>query len=280
MFQQQRSNRNTRRRRYSSDYGSVTGMKMTGVLGVITNPKLFLGAMVLMGVAMLFSVIPGISTGRNNTTSNGQVHQAGEVADKPADSGTPADASQPQAQLTPTTKRYDTPPSMVIDPSKSYIATIKTTKGDIQVKLDPQAAPESVNSFVFLANDGYYNNTPFMELVKNSDGSKFVAQAGDPTCESGASCQALGTPGYSIKKETTDLPFDKGAVGMGGSSPTSNGGQFFISFGRYPALDGKYTIFGQVVSGQDVLDQLQLLDLTQADPGQADSIISISITAS
>jgi cyclophilin family peptidyl-prolyl cis-trans isomerase len=160
------------------------------------------------------------------------------------------------------------------------MSTIKTSKGDIQVKLDPKDAPQTVNSFVFLAKDGYYNNTPFMELVKNQDGSKFVAQTGDPTCESGASCQALGTPGYSIAKETTNVPFDRGSVGMGGSSPTSNGGQFFISYGRYPALDGKYTIFGQVISGQEVLDKLSLLDLTQANPGEADTIISISITAS
>lgn len=279
MFQQQRSNRGNRRRRYTADYHNVSGMKMTGLMGLITNPKLFVGAMVLMGGAMLFSVIPGISTGTTSSTnSNGQVHQAGEVADKPADQTD--STAQPEAQITPTTKRYDSPPSTIIDPAMSYVATIKTSRGDIQIKLDPKGAPQAVNSFVFLAKDGYYNNTPFMQLVKNSDGSKFVAQAGDPTCKSGASCQALGTPGYHIDKETTTLPFDKGAVGMGGSSPTSNGGQFFISYGDYPALNGKYTIFGQVVAGQDVLDKISLLDLTQADPGQADMIVSIDITAS
>ncbi len=279
MFQQQRSNRGNRRRRYDSDYHSVGSMKMTGLLGFITNPKLFVGAMVLMGAAMLLSVLPGFSTGRNTTASNGQIHQAGEVADKPADAAS-TDPSQPQAVKTPVSKRYDTPPSTTINPAKAYVATIKTTKGDIQIKLDPKDAPQSVNSFVFLANEGYYNNTPFMELVKNTDGSKFVAQAGDPTCKSGGLCQALGTPGYSIDKETTNLPFAKGSVGMGGTSPTSNGGQFFISYADYPALNGKYTIFGQVVSGQDVLDKLNLLDLTQSDPGQSDSIISVSVTES
>jgi cyclophilin family peptidyl-prolyl cis-trans isomerase len=237
--------------------------------------------MLLMGAAMLMAILPGFSTStRSSTSSNGQVHQAGEVADQPADQTDASGTPQPAAQTTPTTKRYDTPPSLSVDPSKRYVATIKTTQGDIQVELDPKDAPETVNSFVFLAKEGYYNNTPFMQLVKNTDGSKFVAQAGDPTCRSGALCQALGTPGYSIKKETTTLPFDKGSVGMGGSSPTSNGGQFFISYGRYASLDGKYTIFGRVISGMDVLDKINLLDLTQTDPGQADTIISVSITAS
>jgi cyclophilin family peptidyl-prolyl cis-trans isomerase len=278
---QQPSNRRSRRRRYNADYHNVTGMRLPGLLGVITNPKLFLGAMIVMGISMLFAILPGFSTGGNtNTASNGQVHQANELPDQPL--GTPdANATgTPQAQATPTAvvKRYDTPPSMAIDPSKQYIATIKTAKGDIKIQLDAKDAPQTVNSFVFLARQGYYNDTPFMQLVKNNDGSKFVAQAGDPTCHSGTPCQALGTPGYSIPKETTPLPFSRGAVGMGGSSPTSNGGQFFISFGDYPALNGKYTIFGQVIAGQDVLDKLSLMDLTQADPGQADTILSIDIT--
>jgi cyclophilin family peptidyl-prolyl cis-trans isomerase len=106
----------------------------------------------------------------------------------------------------------------------------------------------------------------------NPDGSRFVAQTGDPTAT------GLGTPGYSIDKETTDHPFDRGAVGMGGSSPTSNGGQFFISYGDYPALDGKYTIFGRVTSGLDVLDQLSLLDSSGGNA--ADSILSVEIDES
>ena len=128
---------------------------------------------------------------------------------------------------------------------------------------------------MFLARDGYYNGTPFMELVRDQNGSKFYAQAGDPT-ETG-----LGTPGFSIRKESTSRPFARGAVGMGGSSSTSNGGQFFISFGDYPALTGKYTIFGQVVSGLDVLDRISLLDVRGGgSSSSADEIVSVEITES
>lgn len=273
---QQRSNRRARRRRYDANYSDITKMKLTGALGVLTNPKLFIAAMIVMGIAMLLSVLPGVSTGRTQTDSDGRIRQANELPDEPPAS---VDAtSEPQTSLTPTVKRYDSPPGIVIDPQKRYVATVRTSDGDFRIELDPGQAPETVNSFVFLAREGYYNDTPFMQVTKNQDGSRFVAQAGDPTCRSGAFCQALGTPGYSIKKETTALPFAKGAVGMGGSSPTSNGGQFFISFGDYPALNGKYTIFGRVISGMEVVDRLSLLDLTQADAGQADTIVSVEIS--
>ncbi len=273
---QQPSNRRNRRRRYDSNYNDVTKLKLTGALGLITNPKLFLGAMVLMGLAMLLSVLPGFSTGNRSTGDNGRIQQAGEIEDKPPEA-TDAATPQPSTSTAPTVKRYDTPPSQKVDVTKKYLATVKTSQGEFQIELDPKQAPETVNSFVFLAQEGYYNNTPFMELVKNQDGSKFVAQAGDPTCKAGGACQALGSPGYSIRKETTALPFATGAVGMGGSSPTSNGGQFFISYGDYPALNGKYTIFGRVTSGMDVVNKLSLLDLTQSDSGQADMIISVDI---
>ena len=276
MTNRQPSNRRVRRRP-SAGYTDITRTKLSGFLGIVTNPKIFVFAMLLMGSAMLLSVLPGVSTGGGTTTSSyGQIHQAGELEDVPLT--TPEAGEQPQSTPAPAVKRYDTPPGAKIDPAKRYVATVQTSKGDFQIELDPKQAPETVNSFVFLAREGYYNNTPFMQLVKNQDGSKFVAQAGDPTCKSDVACQALGTPGYSIKKETTTLPFAKGAVGMGGSSPTSNGGQFFVSFGDYPALNGKYTIFGRVISGMEVVDRLSLLDLTQTDAGQADTIISVSIT--
>jgi cyclophilin family peptidyl-prolyl cis-trans isomerase len=200
--------------------------------------------------------------------------QANEAADVPAETTTPG-AEGPNATPVPTVKRYTAPPPMTIDTSKTYTATVNTTAGTMQIKLDPKAAPQAVNAFVFLANDGYYNNTQFMELVKAPDGSKFYAQAGDPTAT------GLGTPGFSVPKETTDLPFDRGAIGMGGTAENSNGGQFFISFGDYPALNGKYTVFGQVTSGLDVLDKITLLDLTdRANPGTGDKIVSITITES
>jgi cyclophilin family peptidyl-prolyl cis-trans isomerase len=172
-------------------------------------------------------------------------------------------------------KRYTYAPALAIDTTKTYNATITTNKGVIEMELYPDAAPQAVNAFVFLAQDGYYDGTTFLELVKDQSGSKFYTQAGDPTKT------GLGTPGFSIKKELTTRPFARGAVGMGGSSSTSNGGQFFISFGDYPALNGKYTIFGQVTSGLDVLDKLTLLNVTDASGGSStgDTIESIEIVA-
>ncbi|HXH20648.1 MAG TPA: peptidylprolyl isomerase [Dehalococcoidia bacterium] len=276
MMNRQPANRRARRRAPRS-YTDVRRAELPGLLGVITNPKVFVVAMVVMGLSMLLSVLP-LGIGGAQPTDDGQIHQAGELEDKPIVSAD--ETPQPQVSTTPTVKRYDSPPSLHIDPSKRYVATVKTSKGDFQIELDPSQAPETVNSFVFLAREGYYNNTPFMQLARDQSGGKFVAQAGDPTCKPGVLCQALGTPGYSIRKETTSLPFSRGAVGMGGSSPTSNGGQFFISFGDYPALNGKYTIFGRVISGMDVVDRLTLLDLTQGEPGPADTIISVEIAES
>jgi len=248
---------------------------MPGILHYLTNPKVFAALGIVFALAIVFSLLNGFF--RSSRSTPGTIHQAGELEDKPP-TEVPADVAgtpQPAAALTPTVKRYDSAPSLTIDAGRTYVATIKTSKGDIQIQLDPKAAPEAVNSFLFLAKEGYYNNTPFMQLVTNQDGSRFVAQAGDPTRT------GLGSPGYSIKKESTSAPFARGAVGMGGSSPTSNGGQFFISYGDYPALKDKYTIFGSVLSGMDVVDKINLLDLTKRDAGASgDTIISVEIRES
>jgi peptidyl-prolyl cis-trans isomerase B (cyclophilin B) len=239
-------------------------------VGFITNPKVF----AVMGMIFAGGIVLGLVAGALNptgTTDSGPPTQGNEAEDKPVDDGNAA--ATPEASVpTPTVKRFDSAPAMAIDGGRRYFATLKTEKGDIRIELLAAEAPESVNSFVFLAREGYYNNTPFMQLVANEDGSRFVTQAGDPTGT------GLATPGYSIKKEPSSQPFAKGAVGMGGSSPTSNGGQFFISYGDYPALNGKYTIFGRVVSGQDVLDQLDLLEVSnRSRDSQSDKIISVVI---
>jgi cyclophilin family peptidyl-prolyl cis-trans isomerase len=262
-------NRRARRERTPDEYRTDPyKLDLPGPLRVLTNQKVFVTMGLVFGIAILASLFSGV-VGRNSS-SGSSTGQMNELADVPRDEEGKATASD----VAPVTiKRYTKQPDQVIDTSKTYTATITTSKGDIQMKLYPSEAPEAVNAFVFLARDGYYNGTPFMELVKDASGGKFYAQAGDPTRT------GLGTPGFSVKKEQTDLPFAKGAVGMGGSSSTSNGGQFFISFGDYPSLTGKYTIFGQVTAGTDVLDKLSLLDV-RSDPGfsGADEIKSITIT--
>jgi cyclophilin family peptidyl-prolyl cis-trans isomerase len=272
--------RNTRpqprrvRRASRTDEGSRIDpykVQLPGPLAILTNPKVFITIGIAMAAAIIFSLFPVFTS--QPTTGDSPISQMNELPDVPRDQ---ADGSTAPAAATPTNiKRYSQAPAMAIDTSKRYVATISTAKGDIQVELYPDQAPEAVNAFVFLAKDGFYDGTPFMELVKNPDGSKFYTQAGDPTRT------GLGSPGFSVRKEQTTRPFARGAVGMGGSSANSNGGQFFISFGNYPALDGKYTIFGQVVSGLDILDRITLLDLTNdGSPGPSDLIQSVSISES
>jgi peptidyl-prolyl cis-trans isomerase B (cyclophilin B) len=275
MNQQQHDPRRVRRQRTGVTRADYTKLDLPGPLRWISNPKLFLAFGLLVGGIMVLSLASGVLFG--NTTSTGEtgrVQQANEAPDAPPDQATAEGTPAAAPTAAPVAKRYTVAPAAAIDTSKRYLATIKTPKGDIQMELYPDAAPEAVNAFVFLAKDGYYNGTPFMELAKGPDGSRFYAQAGDPTRT------GLGTPGFSVRKEQTNRPFTKGAVGMGGTAENSNGGQFFISYGDYPTLNGKYTIFGQVVSGMDVLDKLALLDLTQrggtTSPG--DEIQAVAIT--
>ncbi len=249
-------------------------MDLPGPLRIMTNPKVFIAlGLIFVGALTLslFSGMIGLNTTPNNSDS--PVAQANELPDAPRENDTNADGSPADPTPVPV-KRYAAAPAQSIDTTHTYNAKITTPKGVIEMVLYPDQAPQAVNAFVFLAKDGYYTGTPFMELVKDQNGGKFYAQAGDPTKT------GLGSPGFSVKKEQTTRPFAKGAVGMGGSSTTSNGGQFFISFGDYPALNGKYTIFGQVISGMDVLDRLTLLNVTDAATGDAtgDTIQSIEIT--
>jgi cyclophilin family peptidyl-prolyl cis-trans isomerase/protein-disulfide isomerase len=159
-------------------------------------------------------------------------------------------------------------PPMQIDPAKQYIATLKTDKGDVKLELLADKAPMAVNSFVFLSRQGYFNNVTFHRVLEN-----FVAQSGDP------SGTGFGGPGYSFKNEISDLKFDQaGMVGMANSGPDTNGSQFFITFAPVPDLDGKYTIFAQVIEGMDTLQKL-----TPRNPAQTlnlppgDKILSVEI---
>jgi len=139
-------------------------------------------------------------------------------------------------------------PPMTVDPSKTYTATLHTEKGDIVIDLYADKAPWAVNSFIYLAENHWYDNSGFFRVIPG-----FVAQAGDP------SNSGLGNPGYSFSDEMTPtLHFDKpGVVGMANAGSNSNGSQFFITYAAAPSLDGRYTIFGQVTSGMEVLSTLR-----------------------
>ncbi|MFC2054152.1 peptidylprolyl isomerase [Chloroflexota bacterium] len=157
----------------------------------------------------------------------------------------------------------------MIDQTKEYVATIETEKGDITIELYAEEAPLAVNSFIFLVQDGWYDNVTFHRVVPG-----FVAQGGDP------SGTGMGGPGYVFDNEVSpDLKFDQpGLLGMANSGPGTNGSQFFITYTSVPHLDGSYTIFGRVISGMDVVESLTPRDPSvSSDLPPGDMILSIKI---
>lgn len=178
------------------------------------------------------------------------------------------------AAATPTqeavVQHYDAAPPMTIDASKQYLATFKMAKGgEFVIQLFADKAPVTVNNFVFLAQQGYYNGTTFHRVL---DG--FMAQGGDPTGS------GMGGPGYQFEDEfSPDLSFDRpGLLAMANAGPNTNGSQFFITYAPTPHLTGLHTIFGEVIEGMDVVD-----GITRRDPGQnpafeGDAIETITIS--
>ncbi len=179
-----------------------------------------------------------------------------------ADTGCDAFADIPAAG------QYNTPPQR-IDETKQYFATVKmATGGEFVIQLYPDKAPITVNSFVFLACKGYFNGVTFHRVLEG-----FMAQGGDPTGTGG------GGPGYEFVNEDSDLTFDKeGVVAMANAGRDTNGSQFFITFGPQEFLNGGYTIFGQVVSGMDVVSAITRRD-PQVNPSfTGDAMESVTIT--
>jgi cyclophilin family peptidyl-prolyl cis-trans isomerase len=159
-------------------------------------------------------------------------------------------------------------PPMQIDVNKQYFATVKMVKGgEFVIQLYPDKAPITVNSFVFLARKGFFNGVTFHRVLEG-----FMAQGGDPTGT------GMGGPGYEFVNEKNDLTFDKaGVVAMANSGPNTNGSQFFITFGPVGLSESDYTIFGQVISGMDVVNGLTRRD-PQQNPGfPGDAMESVTI---
>jgi len=186
----------------------------------------------------------------------------------------PAAAPAPGTLPTATTYTFSAPPPMTIDPSRRYLATILTPRGEIVIELLPEIAPQTVNNFVFLARNNFYNGLTWHRVLPN-----FMAQGGDPLGD------GTGSPGYSIPAEFTDkLAFDRpGIVAMARSAdPDSAGSQFFITTAPADWLNGQYTIFGRVIEGQEIVDGIPLRDPQNpadlARPGE--TILGITITES
>ena len=167
-------------------------------------------------------------------------------------------------------KTYKNPPEFSIDVNKTYTAEINTTSGLMIVELFTDIAPNTVNNFVVLSEDGYYNNIIFHRVIKD-----FMIQGGDP---SGTGHGEMGKyPGYEFGDELNNpMPYEKGILAMANRGPNTNGSQFFIMHTDYP-LPYQYTIFGKVTEGLDVIDQIAMIETDSSDKPLNDVIIN-SIT--
>lgn len=141
---------------------------------------------------------------------------------------------------------YSSPPAMIIDTSKQYTATIETKKGDLVLELFASDVPVTVNNFVFLAREGFYDGTTFHRVIPG-----FMAQGGDPTGT------GTGGPGYSFADEFTKHTHVTGALSMANAGANTNGSQFFITYAPQHHLDGRHSVFGQLTEGTDVLESIK-----------------------
>ena len=141
-------------------------------------------------------------------------------------------------------KSYASPPAMIIDPSKNYTATIKTSAGTMTAELFPGDAPKTVNNFVFLAREGFYEGVIFHRVIPG-----FMIQGGDPTGT------GSGGPGYKFADERVSKPYSRGTLAMANAGPNTNGSQFFVMHADY-GLPPSYTIFGKLTSGEEVVDAI------------------------
>lgn len=148
---------------------------------------------------------------------------------------------------------------MTIDPKKTYTVTMETNRGPIVLELYPEHAPKTVNNFVFLVKEGYYDGVSFHRVIAD-----FVIQGGDPTGT------GRGGPGYKFEDEVKNNPLrhDTGVISMANAGPNTNGSQFFITHSPQPHLDGKHTVFGKVISSMDVVNAIR----------QGDKMLKVVVT--
>lgn len=163
-------------------------------------------------------------------------------------------------------KQYPNPPEMVIDPAKKYTATIETSAGTMTAEFFADEAPKTVNNFVFLARDGYYEDVIFHRCIKG-----FMIQGGDPTGT------GRGGPGYRFNDEPVKRQYLRGTMAMANAGPNTNGSQFFICLDNV-GLPHSYTIFGKVTDGMDAVDAIAALPRNGERPTSDAVITSVDIT--
>lgn len=166
--------------------------------------------------------------------------------------------------------KYDSPPELTVDLSKSYTATLKTNHGDIELDLDVERSPQTVNNFVFLAREGFYDGVVFHRVIEG-----FMIQGGDPTGT------GMGGPGYKFRDELDgDGTYSRGTLAMANAGPNTNGSQFFIMH-KDVGLPHSYSIFGKVTDGLDVVDSIASTDTDGNDrPKEEVKISSVEINES
>ncbi|MEO8539953.1 MAG: peptidylprolyl isomerase [bacterium] len=256
----------SRRRSYTLGNTSPNEIYKPGFpMSILGNVRLF----ALVGVVVIVSIIiVAILSNRARSTN--------PAADLPTATPTSSATVDPSATASTTaTAKQFTAAEQVVDPVKQYTATFKTSKGDIVLKLYADKAPNTVNSFVFLAQKGYFDDTTFHRVVKN-----FVVQGGDPTAS------GSGGPGYTTKDEPNELANKRGTLSMAKQSGAAEfGSQFFINVKDNPSLDynnpsaNKFYPFAEVTSGMDIVDAIANSPTTGEKPNPAITITSVTVEA-
>ena len=257
-------------------------LKLIKALLAVTVVSLFLGGCGLISSPLAESPESSgvnspttMTTGETSASGSPMPPQQAQSAADASQSGAAAqvnpagDANAPNLR-TPTTmvlngrsiKQWSAPPPMLIDPSAPYTAVINTTAGAITVELQAQQTPITVNNFVFLAREGFYNNVIFHRTLP-----EFMIQSGDPTGTGG------GHPGYRFADETFSGEYRRGVIAMANSGPNTNGSQFFLMHADYQ-LPENYTIFGRAISGLDVIDAIATAPTIPGPTGENSSPVN------
>jgi cyclophilin family peptidyl-prolyl cis-trans isomerase len=227
------------------------------------NPWVLASAMAVISIGTIAGLyLQQTGAANRSTSAQGPVSQA-------VDQTAPTATATATATGTPApTRVFSAAPAMAINPSGQYTATINTDKGAIVVNLFAKDAPQTVNNFVFLAEHHFYDGLTFDRVVKD-----FVIQGGDPKGD------GTGNPGYTVPDEINSHKNDPGALAMANAGPGTDGSQFFIDLTSQPSLDGRYTVFGQVVSGMNVVQAIGSDPRNPQDAGKPAVVIN-SVTIS
>jgi cyclophilin family peptidyl-prolyl cis-trans isomerase len=222
----------------------------------------------LVGISLVIIIVVAVLIWRSNIFSNNQEHTANPT-NTPAASSTAASAANPADRV----RSWTTPPAMQISTSKKYTASVNTTLGSFKIQLLPQDSPKTVNNFVFLSRQGFYNGVIFHRIMKT-----FMIQTGDPLGT------GMGDPGYKFADELpAKYPYDEGIVAMANSGPNTNGSQFFICTGadsrnlnRMP----NYTQFGKIIEGMDTVQKIAGVPVSTSASGESSKPVNAPVITS